>query len=280
MAKKKAATEGTEDIQNAELESSPADIPTPQNVGDNRADFVCKQNRDKYGLLEHVNYVFDENTGLVDWRRMLRPEHLAINKEKFPEGVDPQTIDVTTVEDSKLIILLPGIKYLAQIRGYRYVNFNTVNASLDHAIVKCTIGWIPNFEAGIQYGDPVLFEAIGEAHLNNTKDFSQDFLVAIAENRAFVRAVRNFLRIHVVASEELGKDKTEKRAIKQDEKNKNLVEMVEALVEAKGLTFDRLKKRLADEGHEKADEWTKVAHLPKNILLDLSGRLKKLPDKA
>ena len=51
------------------------------------------------------------------------------------------------------------------------------------------------------------FSAIGDASPNNTESFARFYLGPIAENRAFVRCVRNFLKINVVAQEELGSTK-------------------------------------------------------------------------
>ena len=76
-----------------------------------------KITRDKDGLISDgsVEYVFADS-GLIDWRKMLKTEHLVPNKDRTSET------DVTKLKDYQLIILLGGIKELAQVRGYTNVN--------------------------------------------------------------------------------------------------------------------------------------------------------------
>jgi hypothetical protein len=47
---------------------------------------------------------------------------------------------------------------------------------------------------------------MANATLDNTHDFGQNFLETMACNRAFVRCVRNFLNIHIVGADEIGKN--------------------------------------------------------------------------
>ena len=86
---------------------------------------------------------------------------------------------------------------------------------------------VSNYETG---GQPVSFSAIGDASLSNTFDFAQNYLAAIAENRAFVRCVRNFLKINIVAKDEIGPSnsaidtaKVESQDEKLDSNPKNLL---------------------------------------------------------
>ena len=70
-----------------------------------------KIKRDANGLITgaSVKYQYDEN-GLIDWRRMVKSEHLVPNRQRTSET------DVSKLEDNQLILLLGGIKELAQIR--------------------------------------------------------------------------------------------------------------------------------------------------------------------
>ena len=70
-----------------------------------------KIKRDDNGLISgsSVKYVFNE-LGFVDWRKMVKQEHLVPNRQKTSET------DVNNLDDKDLIILLGGIKELAQIR--------------------------------------------------------------------------------------------------------------------------------------------------------------------
>ena len=145
------------------------------------------------GLIDGTDYVFnDDNT--IDWRAMVKTEHLVPDRNKTSET------DVTKLPDTQLIILLGGIKELAQIRGYTSVRYDVKCPSPEYVVATCTIDWIPNYETE---GQAVTFSAIGDASLNNTNSFAKNFLGPIAENRAFVRCVRSFLKINIVGKEEL-----------------------------------------------------------------------------
>ena len=63
------------------------------------------------------------------------------------------------------------------------------------------INWIENYE-GVYAFRPT-FASIANATTHNTNGFAAKFLECIAENRAFVRAVRNFLGIHIVGADEI-----------------------------------------------------------------------------
>ena len=65
--------------------------------------------RDQDGLIEGMDYVFNEG-GQIDWRKMVKQEFLVANRDRTSES------DVTKLEDNQLLILLGGIKELAQIR--------------------------------------------------------------------------------------------------------------------------------------------------------------------
>ncbi len=159
-------------------------------------DTVTSIVRDESGLISQpkVDYVFDDR-GFVNWRKMVKTEYLVSNRQRTQES------DVTQLEDKDLLILLGGIKELAQIRGYSSVEYDVKTPSADYVVATCKIRWIPNFETENR---EVLFSAIADASPGNTHSFASDYLAAIAENRSFVRCVRNFLRINIVGQDELG----------------------------------------------------------------------------
>ena len=82
--------------------------------------------RDEHGLISEpkVEYVFSED-GFVNWRKMVKPEYLVANRQKT------QAADVTQLEDKDLLILLGGLKDLAQIRGYSSVEYSIKTPSPD-----------------------------------------------------------------------------------------------------------------------------------------------------
>src|SRR5690349_12782991 len=152
--------------------------------------------RNEHGLIEGINYTFDEN-GMVDWRKMVNQKYLVPNKLKTQET------DVSKIPDSDLLITLAGLKELAFLRGYDSVFYNVFSSSVEYCCVHCSINWIKNFETG---NNEVTFSSIADANINNTENFAKYYLSSIAENRAFSRCVRNFLRIHIISDEEINKE--------------------------------------------------------------------------
>jgi len=219
--------------------------------------------RDKHGLIPDVKYPFNDE-GLIDWRKMLRTEHLVPNRQKTSET------DVTKLEDKDLIILLGGIKELAQTRGYTDVRYDVHSPSSDYVVSTCSITWIPNYETE---GREVTFSAIGDASPNNTQSFAKYFLGPIAENRSFVRCVRNFLKINIVAQEELGNAK-----LLQDSNSSNQTDpkyLLEAVMKEKGITWDQIKNKLIKEEFPKAETMASTSDIPKNKIFELIQRIKK-----
>ena len=230
-----------------------------------------KIKRDADGLLPDVGYIFTDD-GLIDWRKMLKTEHLVPNKDSARGETD-----VTKLKDYQLIILLAGIKELAQIRGYTNVIYDVVSPSSDYVVATCTITWKPNYETE---GEEVVFSAIGDASPNNTSGFGQAFLAACAENRAFVRCVRNFLRINIVAREELSDNiKVTEHNLSQDNST-DPKSLLSQLMQEKNVSFDMLKKKLVDEGYEKAEEIESIHKLPKLKVFELIQRLKNAKSKG
>ena len=159
--------------------------------------------RDEYGLLKNIQYVFNDD-GSINWRKMVDDEHLFPNSQAF-NGSPPSSIE--GVPDHKLLIKLSGIKELARLRGFSDISYEVVKCELDHVAVICSINFIANYETS---GKAVWFQDMANATLDNTHDFGQSFLETMACNRSFVRAVRNFLNIHIVGADEI--DKSSKKS--------------------------------------------------------------------
>lgn len=154
--------------------------------------------RDDDGLLKNIQYVFNKD-GSINWRKMVNDEYLFPNAQAF-NGNPPDSIE--GIPDNKLLIKLAGIKELARLRGFSDISYEVVKCELDHVAVVCRMTFIPNYETGKK---TVVFEDMANATLDNTHDFGQNFLETMACNRSFVRAVRNFLNIHIVGADEIGK---------------------------------------------------------------------------
>ncbi len=232
-----------------------------------------KIDRNEDGLINGVDYLFTED-GLIDWRKMVKPEHLVPNKDRTSET------DVTKLKDYQLIILLGGIKELAQIRGYTDVKYDVVSPSSDYVVATCTISWKPNYETE---GEVVVFSAIGDASPHNTNSFARNFLGPIAENRAFVRCVRNFLKINIVGKEELGGSDAPPTATNTSSTTSDTSmdprSMLQSVMNEKGITFDKIKQKLSSEDFEGAESLENLGDIPKLKAFELIERIKKVKSK-
>ena len=164
------------------------------------AEGPMKYQRDEYGLLKSVKYIFNED-GSVDWRAMIKDEHLFPNKGWFESRKKDVPRSIEGLKDHQLLIKLSGIKELARLRGFSAVTYQTEKVGADHVAVTCQINFIENYETE----RCVSFQDMANATLNNTSSFATKFLETIACNRAFVRCVRNFLNVHIVGDDEIDK---------------------------------------------------------------------------
>lgn len=147
--------------------------------------------------------------GSINWRALVQPQHVYVKKGDEPKvatalGVTPQDIkegkyDTTRVEDKYLVIRKAGLIELARIRGYFSAPPEVKYASRDYVVVQTHIHW-KEFDGQ----DEVITGGVGEASPDNTSSFMRVYLAAAAENRAFSRAVRQFLNIDIVSADELG----------------------------------------------------------------------------
>ena len=230
-----------------------------------------KIDRNEDGLINGVDYLFTED-GLIDWRKMVKPEHLVPNKDRTSET------DVTKLKDYQLIILLGGIKELAQIRGFTDVKYEIVSPHHEYVAATCSISWIPNYETE---GREVTFSAIGDASPRNTNSFASNFLGPIAENRAFVRCVRNFLKINIVGKEELGGADAPPTAtntsMATSDTSMDPRSMLQAVMNEKGVSFEKLKAKLDSEGFDTVES---LSDIPKLKTFELIERLKKVKARS
>jgi len=159
--------------------------------------------RNEMGLIEGVEYKFNED-GSINWRAMIKPEHLYPNKDWFEMRKMQMPDSIEGLGDHQLLIKLAGIKELARLRGFSTVNYTINTVSSSYATAVCEICWIPNYETN---GALQVFSSTANATVDNCSGFGVKFLEPIAENRSFVRAVRNYLNIHIVGDDEIDKSK-------------------------------------------------------------------------
>jgi hypothetical protein len=250
------------------------DAQESENKSQSAANSRLKRNDD--GLLENKSYVFTDD-GLVNWRKMIDSKYLVPNLSKFPSGTENKNLNIDELEDSQLLILLGGIKDLANLRGYSKVQYNVFNCTQSHVAVSCKITWIPNFETNNR---EVEFESLADAHLDNTKNFAKDFLMAIAENRAFVRSVRNFLRINILGTDELGESKNQtilhtESGVETQVSASHPANVLKDAMSKANISFEQVKETLVKEGLSEAESWTSINEIPHKIIFSLIQRIKK-----
>ncbi len=233
-------------------------------------DQVDKFKRDVNGLLECIGYTFNPDS-TINWRAMINKEHLVPNRDTFKnqKDVNLKELDISSLADNQLLILLAGIKELAQIRGYKNVSYDVIQAQPDYVAVKCTISWIPNYETNME---TVSFSALADAHLDNTKDFAKNFLMAIAENRAFIRTVRSFLKINIVGNDEMGKTTHIDSEVEPNTSITQPVALLQKTMEEHSVSFEQVKERAIQKKMDGAENWSKIEDIsPLSMFTIISG---------
>lgn len=243
-------------------EAKEAKISYPKNYADGPAKFK----RNSFGLLDNVDYVFAED-GSVNWRSMIKDEHLFPNKSWFDMRKKDVPRSIEGLKDHQLLIKLSGIKELAKLRGFSDVSYEVVKCNQDHVAVICRVQFLPNYETG---GKSVVFQDMANATLNNTSSFATKFLETIACNRAFVRAVRNFLNVHIVGDDEIDKSSPSQSISSSSAPGLTPASMVESLVKEKlnCANFEEFRVVLRDwwknekYQHESIKDWNGYEDIP------------------
>jgi hypothetical protein len=206
---------------------------------------LVPQSRNAWGLIENIDYKTNED-GSINWRAMVKPEHLFPNKGWFEARKQAVPNTIEGLNDTQLLIKLAGIKELAKLRGYTSVKYDVIKCEPSYVAIKCGITWIPNYESEYES----YYEDVANATVNNTSDFAIKFLETIAANRAFVRTVRNFLNVHIVGSDEIDTSRKGTPAISDEDNEVTLPSsqgMLEKTAKINGLNnFEEFQNYLRD----------------------------------
>lgn len=238
---------------------------------ENLLDKVNRYKRNEIGLLDGVNYVFNEDLS-INWRAMIDPKFLYVNKDNFLKRKETPPETIEGVEDKDLIIMLKGLQPLAQARGYTSVSYRPICASNEYAAVVCQITWIGNYETNMQ---PITYEDCAGANIYNTSELIQSYLVETATNRAFARCIRNFLKIGIVAREELPPPK---KVIKTNGQMEPAA-VLASLMKEKGRTFEEVRKKMVDEGNQEFASYKDWTDIPGDKAFELVNRFKVLKSR-
>lgn len=210
---------------------------------DNRKEKSLIRKRDHLGLCEGVKYVFKDD-GLVDWRAMVNKEHIYPNEKYFTDKKKPVPTSIEGLEDRECLIALAGLKELLSLRGYSNVDFQVLGDRDGTVTTKCTIVFTPNFETD---GLPVSRSDIATAGAFNVSPQYSAYSHTISANRSMARAIRSFLNIHVVSSEEVGDDSSNSSPSKKEEGITPFSFLMNSINE-KGLSIEDVKKICSENG--------------------------------
>lgn len=163
------------------------------------------QRDEKTGLIIGYPYKFTPE-GRIDWRSLVDSKFLYVANEYKDRVVKEQgkpldQIDILTVKDDWLRIRLGGINQLANLRGYRSLEYELVTATESKAACVCRMEFIGNYETD---GYPVICSAIASATLRSVDKNFSPYLETFAENRAFARCVKRALQINILSDIEIG----------------------------------------------------------------------------
>jgi len=242
--------------------------------------------RDENGLLIGVDYKFTPE-GNVSWIDMIKEEDLYVSKENEEKvqkqyGKSSKEIGLTNLEKKYVFITLAGIRRLANLRGFNSIINKVKNVHFDErynlttgCTVTCGIMWIRNFETNNQ---EVYTTSVAGASLSNVDKFVEKYVETIAENRAFCRAVRNFLNINIVSKEEVGPSgDVQKEEINTVSSGISLSpsNILTQRLKEENWTFAQLQKamvtRHAAKFSSKPAEWTKAEDIPPNDIWIIFG---------
>lgn len=227
--------------------------------------------RNEYGLLNHINYVFNED-GSINWRAMVPDKYLVPNRQNFERKNQPIPKTIEGLEDKDLLILLDGIKYLAAIRGISDIDPQPTLVSETYVSVKTTVTFIPNYETD---GKEVKYADLADAAIFNTNNFAKYYLNAIAANRGFVRAIRNALRLPILAADEIGEIPKEEN-VKQKELTNPTgpAATLQRKMNEKNISFDKIKATCLKKGdYENAESWSSLSDITTSQIVKIIDSL-------
>ncbi len=211
---------------------------------------------------------------IVDFKSLISPKNLRLHKNAFArEGV---AVDALTEEEiaeyiktsppEKILISLNGFRELAHKRGVKSVDISLVQSDPQWKIARCSIEFLPSEDEpeGASNSD------LGDAHIQNTSEQFIPYMGALAANRAYIRAVRNYFRIESLGWEEINPNEKEEPVAEYDPRPAGMLNKV---LEEKGMSFDDLKALVESSQFEWKD-WKRVEEIPPPNIFSFKGLIK------
>lgn len=208
--------------------------------------------------------------GSIDWLKLI-PEEFIVAQDKSKAD-----IPISELKDNEKMVLLGGWKYLLKLRGFKSKKDIIHSSSKDFVSASCEIVWLPHEDSGMQ---EQVYYASADSHDGNTDPFMCQYHTANAQNRAFVRCVREYLNIHIVGKDELSKNSipdfsNESKGVQSvSPKPQQVLEKIAASQNknlSSALKWISEKQELPKEKIEKIKSW---GDIPENVTYKMIGYL-------
>jgi hypothetical protein len=96
--------------------------------------------------------------------------------------------------------------------------------------------------------------------------------MAIAENRAFIRTVRSFLKINIVGNDEMGKTTHVDVEVEPNTTITQPLALLEKTMEEYNISFEQIKERAVQKQMESAENWSTIKDIsPLSMFTIISG---------
>lgn len=227
----------------------------------------------KHSVARDSSSAQDQSSNNIDWRSRIKPEFIVLNREKKDRlekitGKPFGEIDPQTVPDDYKLILLGGFRSVAEEKGFESAVADIITDTREYVTVKYTIKW----------SDGVTSTGFGNSHLGNTDSFMSNFLVTSAENRAFVRCVRNYLKIPIMGKDEIDPEASEKPQPQKAFAGISPINILKSKLDEKGRTFEQFQLWYAGI-NPAANTWMSYSDIPVSEVHTILAKLKVAPAK-
>lgn len=223
----------------------------------------------------------------VDWKSFIPEEFIEIQTDWYlKQGINPSTLTPEERKELKArageenqLIRLGGFKYLAHLRGISHLEYKVESLSDDKVSAQCFIAVQDEFDPN----KTKTFSGMANASKENTSYPFSMFLESMAENRAFIRAVKAACNINVLGVEEMQNKPsqvTQDALLSDDEGCTSPQDSLRILVEQKNKTFSDLKQNLLKKEWEGADSWNDFKDVPADQCLLIIETIQSKPAKG
>jgi hypothetical protein len=99
--------------------------------------------------------------------------------------------------------------------------------------------------------------------------------MAIAENRAFIRTVRSFLKINIVGNDEMGKTTHVDSEIEPNTLITQPISLLQNIMDEYKISFDQIKQRAIQKNMDGASDWSTIKDIPPLSMFTIISGIKK-----